>query len=240
MIFEKENNLFEEWINEHNNNGEPDFCCDGLFYNKNFSQDELLSIAKRKIVFFMKEPNNQPNQDYRNWFNEIEPKGVFFKFILSWLKTLSKVSVNDSNIMPLVPQIFPQDLPLILVNAKKTSGGTAANDEEVYNYANTYRKFIRRQMDIYSPNIILCGGGSVQLDEKRQKRIVLMQKIIMCLIYPEIEFEPMENNYIWYSAEKKMVLINSWHPSSRKAKEEKYNELIESFRDFIKLNVFDL
>lgn len=68
-----------------------------------------------------------------------------------------------------------------------------------------------------------------------------MHYIVNHLIYNDIEFTKMEDSdWIWYSVERKMVLINSYHPSSRVSDEKKYDTLIKHFQKFLKLNLFEL
>ncbi len=244
-VSEKEDELFDAWESESNNDGYPDFCRDGLIFNGEVfnnnhnvcsgNQEELLNNAKRRIVFFMKEPNSNPDEDYRTWALEGDSKHAFFIMIYSWLSELSKIQANDVDISP-VTYTFPKNLPLIIVNAKKVSGGASADDNAVYAYAEKYRDNLRKQLDIYSPNIIVCGGGYICKTGE-----VLMHYIANHIIYNDIEFTKMEgSNWIWYSVEKQMVLINSYHPTSRTSYEDKYHGLIQEFKSFLKLNLFAL
>lgn len=246
-IYKEENQLFDKWENEFNINGDLGFCRDGLIFNGKCTendgywntafgnQEDLWNDAKRKILFFMKEPNDNPDNDYREWGLEGTTKHAFFKFIFSWLNGLTNIKANNPTILPITYN-FQKELPLVIVNAKKASGGATADDNLVYNYAEKYHSFLREQFDIYAPNIIVCGGGYTCSTQE-----VLMQYIVTHQIYPDIEFAKMDNsNWIWYSIEKKMVLINSYHPVSRKSDEEKYDTLMENFRRFLELNLFEL
>ncbi len=122
-------------------------------------------------------------------------------------------------------------LPLCIVNAKKKSGGSSVSYSEVYAHVEKYSEFLWKQFDIYSPNIIVCGGS--------WKMAAIAKEILNR--YGNIQFVKMENsNWIWYSTEKKIVLIDSYHPGAYKKNDEKYDTMIEHFQAFMKLNLFDL
>ena len=246
-INEREEKLFTRWEKESLNNHEDSFCRDGLIFNGKCTQtgnywnavsgnqEALWNNTKRKILFLMKEPNDNPKNDYRNWGLEGKTKSAFFKLIYSWLNGLTTIKADDTQIPPITNE-FSKILPLVIVNAKKASGGASANDNLVYAHAEKDKEFLRAQFDIYAPNIILCGGGYTCKNQE-----VLIHYIANNLIYADIEFTKMDgSNWIWYSIEKKMVLINSYHPVAHRSNESKYNTLIEHFQRFLKLNLFEL
>jgi len=151
---------------------------------------------------------------------------TFFRFIYSWLNGLSTVTANST--VPLMTRELDLSLPLCIVNAKKASGGSTADYTEIWEHEEKYRNFLRQQFDIYSPNIIVCGGSWKMADIAKR-------------IYSDITFTKMENsNWIWYSVEKQLVLIDSYHPGAFKSNEEKYDTLIEHFQMFLGIGVFDL
>lgn len=241
-IYEQENQLFEKWKKEFTNNGDSDFCCDGLIFNGDLcnnsynaesgSQEDLWREADRKILFFMKEPNDNADEDYREWGLEGDTKHPFFRFIYSWLVALSNINAEDQEV-PQMTKTFPKQLPLLIVNAKKKSGGASANNDVVYHFAEQYKHLLRAQFDIYAPNIIVCGGGPTNAANE-----VLLLRIVKDLIYPDVKFTQMENsNWIWYSVEKNIVLINSFHPVSRETNDNKFNTLVDHYQSFLRLKL---
>lgn len=235
-IQEKEDELFERWKVAFEKNGDTGFCADGLIFNgelfnnsKNrFSgnQEELWSNAKRKVLFFMKDPNDNEGEDYREWGLYQKTSSIFFRFIYSWLNGLSTIS-SQSTIPPMIKEL-DRTLPLCIVNAKKKSGGSSVSYNEVYPHIEKYGDLLKQQFDIYAPNIIVCGGSWKMAE-------------IFKGLYSDIKFTKMENsNWIWYSTEMKIVLIDSYHPGAHETNEEKYDTLIKHFQKFLKLNLFDL
>jgi hypothetical protein len=92
-IKDREDKLFELWVKEFNENGDTGFCSDGLINNgelcnnsnnrESGNQEELWNNAKRKVLFFMKDPNNNEGEDYRCWGLHQRTYSTFFRFIYS-------------------------------------------------------------------------------------------------------------------------------------------------------------
>ena len=236
-IEEKENELFTLWESEFEKNGDSGFCRDGLIFNgslynddknrKSGNQEEIWFKAKRKVVFLMKEANKNEGEDYREWGLFGETKATFFRFIYSWLNGLS--TVDSEGVIPPMVTALDTSMPLCIVNAKKKSGGSTAISDEIKEHVNKYRDLLRQQFDIYCPNIIVCGGSWKMAEIAKE-------------IYSDVnDFIKMDDsNWIWYSVEKKLILIDSYHPGAYKENEEKYDTLIEHFQKFLRLDKFDL
>jgi hypothetical protein len=225
-IHELEDNLFDKWRNEFSKNGDTGFCADGLYVSEIGNQEELWNAAKRKILFLMKDPNQNSDSDYRHWELEGNASSPFFILVYSWLRGLTNIDTKNEP-LPITYE-FNNDLPLVIVNAKKASGFESVSNELVWQYAEEYIEFLKIQVrDIYSPNIIVCGGGAgILLDVAK-------------LIYNDVKFEKYDgNNWIYYSVDRKIVLIDSYHPSARKSYDDKYTDLILAFQEFLKENIF--
>lgn len=230
----KEDQLFEKWNLEFVKNGDVGFCYDGLIFNGELTsnsmnrssgdQEELWKNSKRKIMFLMKDPNNNEGEDYREWGLFQKTSSTFFRFIYSWLNGLWHITSNG--LVPPMVNELNTSIPLCIVNVKKASGTSSVTYGEVYNHFNKYSTLLRQQLDIYSPNIIVCGGS--------WKMAAIAKKI-----YVDTHFSQM-SNWVWYSIENKLIIIDSYHPCARLSNEEKYNTLILEFQKFLKLNLFDL
>lgn len=236
-IKSKEDKLFKRWSVAFEGDGYSNFCYDGLIHNGELynnaqnrysgNQEELWNNAKRRILFFMKEPNNNEGEDYREWGLYQQTSSTFFRFIYSWLNALSTVTA-DSPIPSMINEL-DLSLPLCIVNAKKESGGSVASYSNIYTHVDKYSNYLREQFDIYSANIIICGGTDKMIN------------IVKDSIYSDINFTPLLNSdWIWYSAEKKIILFDSFHPCAIKSNHAKYDVLIEHFQLFLKSNLFEL
>ena len=76
-IHELEDDLRERWLKSYPDDERKAFCFDGLCYNgeiyndgKNAHQgneEKLWNNTDRRILFLMKDTNNNPRCDYREW-----------------------------------------------------------------------------------------------------------------------------------------------------------------------------
>ena len=83
--------------------------------------------------------------------------------------------------------------------------------------------------EILKPNIIVCGGSNDDNDDYRK-----VITIALDVIFPEIKngFKQI-NNWCYYNSEADILLIDSYHPTSRMGTRYKVEELINNFHDFI-------
>ena len=120
--------------------------------------------------------------------------------------------------------------PLAIVNAKKIAGGSSANWNTVWKYAERDKFFLYKQIrEILKPNIIVCGGSN---DTGIYFRKVL--SIAFDCIFQDIKdgFRKI-NNWCYYNFEEEILLIDSYHPSFIMDEQEKIESLINGFHDFI-------
>ena len=235
-IHEQENILFEEWEKSYPKNERRNFVMDGLCYNGDLynngynsysgNEEELWTNSKRRIVFLMKDSNSNPGEDYREWpWRTITHK--FFKTIFNWLQGLSETTAQH------IPRIGNGDYldpanqtvlkyPLAIVNVKKMSGGSSVQNGTLYDYAFRDTHFLKKQIrEILKPNIIVCGGGSGSILDIAKK-----------YIFPDLQFNHI-NNWCYHSEKTELLLIDSWHPSSRISNIQKIDDMMTAVSDFI-------
>ena len=221
MINTRLNNLFQGWKKEMEDNGDLGFCQDGLIY-RNGEEDRLWKNSKRRILFLLQENNDNDGQDVREWtgsINGYSPNGLFFNRLSAWLYGLMNYTDNS---YPSIEDAFnPEnqmkalsEYPYAYVNVKKKSGGATADDSVVYDFAKRYASYLRQELDILSPNIIVCGGQVVF-------------NVATDIIYPELTFYQ-KNSWVYYNKENNLILINSFHPTARKSNEEIYGWMMEN------------
>lgn len=221
MINTKLNKLFRSWKKGMEDYGDLGFCEDGLIY-RNGNEDALWRNSGRKILFLLKENNDNDGQDVREWTGTINghsPNGLFFNRLSAWLYGL--MNYTDNNYPPIEEAFDSQNqmkalskYPYAYVNVKKKSGGATADDSIVYDFAKRYGNYLRQELDILSPNIIVCGGQVVF-------------NVATDIIYPELTFSE-KNSWIYYNKENNIILISSFHPTARKSNEEMYVWMMEN------------
>ena len=168
----REDDLRDRWKASYPTEKREQFCFDGLIYyrdpNSNDDYEEVVKWenAKRKVLFFMKDTNNNPGEDYRWWEEFYTIKSIFFRNIIKCLWALNKVDVNykpDFNNNKTIEEYTTESIqyPMAIVNVKKIAGGPRVDNESLSESYNRDKDFIKEQIrDILKPNIIVCGGGS--------------------------------------------------------------------------------
>lgn len=247
---EELNELFEKWELDSEKAGFYGFCRDGLMqkgeiYNvigadgKTYwgrysgNENETWDKSKKKIAFLMKDTNDNPNEDYREWIGRQNKDLIthkFFKSISLWLLGLSSfkqngnyLSFDNANIGSQYTQAF-DEIPFAIVNCKKESGVGKISNSELWQHAYKYKDYLKKQFEILAPNIIICGGGSGAV-----------LRIAKEIIFSDLVFEK-TNNWIHYNKEKDIVLIDSCHPTARVSYEDNYNGMMEGYKELIMKN----
>lgn len=234
-IHELEDNLYTQWRASYSTEDRAHFCFDGLCYNGPVSDDgqtaspgneeQLWATSKRRILFLMKDTNDNDDSDYREWpWRKIHHR--FFNCIFKWLQGLSTITANH------VPKLQNGDYfdtpcrvvteyPLAIVNIKKISGGSSVANNTLYEYFERDKAFLREQIvKILQPNIIVCGGGSSTVLDIAKK------------IYADDSFVKI-NYYCYYSPELNLLLIDGFHPSARVSDFWKIDDMMDKIHEFI-------
>ena len=235
-IHEQETDLYKEWLDSYSKEEQQFFCMDGLCTtNADWSygrEEKLWAKAKRRIVFLMKETNNNPNQDYREWQWSIVSYPTF-NVIFKWLQGLSTVSetfcpfLDSGGDYFSVPNMVIGKYPLAIVNVKKIAGGSQAYTKAVKDYAERDKVFLRKQVaEILKPNIVVCCGYA-ESDKS------FMTKIAENYIYPDLFFKKI-NDWCFYCKEENLLLIDSYHPGARIRLQIKIDEMMKNVQEFLK------
>ena len=243
-LLEKEENLYKDWL-EHwcSPDEQKQFCMDGLLFgrNKNSKDEEAKKWihAKRRVLFLMKDTNGNPDDDIREWHigYETNPDGTpkplhrFYIVLLKWLWALNEVTADHLPIFNKTKEEYIEatwQYPMAQVNVKKLSGGSQLSNEELREYLVDDNNFglLSRQFQILKPNIIVCGGGSGLLCE-----------FVINHIYQDFFFEKI-NDWCYYCTATDLLVIDSYHPSSRISDTEKFDNMIAAVQQVYKLKAY--
>jgi hypothetical protein len=149
-IKEKERRLFAKWREERNYTY---FLSDGLFCEEEWNQQTI------KILYVLKEAN---------WVNG---DGDLCEFLLS--EESSNYWRTWDNITRWTKAIrfggeYPQRVTradktkclktITALNIKKVGGDAEADDAEISQYGESDAKYIKAQIELYQPDIIICCG----------------------------------------------------------------------------------
>lgn len=150
MIKEKEKELFSKWKKAK---GYKYFISDGIFDENEWNKQTC------KILFILKEANlENSNVDLCEYLLS-EKSSTYWKTwnnIARWIKALleggnyPKYVSNQDKSFWLRKAAF--------INLKKVGGDAVAEDETIREYALSDKAFIKEQIELYCPDIIICCG----------------------------------------------------------------------------------
>lgn len=232
----KENDLRDRWLASYPKDKQDQFCFDGLIYKRDPNcKDKNAEVKKwehadRKVMFLLKDTNDNPDCDYRESEFYDTTDRYLYKMnvvLLKWLWALNEVTADYR---PEFTNKTREDYielaskyPMAIVNVKKISGGAGVSNSDVWTYYERDEIFLKEQLiDILKPTIIVCGGGSGTL-----------LKIAKDYLYCDMKFVPY-NDWCYYCAKNNLLIIDSYHPSAHISNELKFNRMIENVQDALK------
>lgn len=191
----------------------------------------LWTDSKRRVLFLLKEPNGNGGDDYKDW-DWSKGTGTFGNILAYWLEGILSTTADsypDYDDLSSREEIFKK-YPLAIVNLKKLAGGNTADWATIWKYAERDKIALRTQIrEILRPNIIVCGGSNDDNDDFRK-----VMTIALYVIFPDIKDAFIKiNNWCYYNAEADILLIDSYHPTSRMKNRYKVDEVVENFHNFI-------
>lgn len=180
----------------------------------------------KKSAFPDKRPKLQSERRLPAWpWRDITHK--FFKTLFNWLQGLSEIRLGFTPLLEDGFYLEPANqamlkYPLAIVNVKKIFSGASVGNLTLREYAGRDAAFIRWQVrGILSPNIVVCGSGSGSLLNIAEESI-----------YPDLTFSPI-NSWCHYCDPPELLLIDSWHPSSRIPDSQKIDGMMRVVAGFI-------
>lgn len=244
---EKLNSLFEKWKKQAKNNGHTGFCGDGLmyrgkkwetedggktYYGKSRGNENTLWFnAEKRVLFLLKDTNNNPNHDMREFSPGGNDRSIAFHYknIAYWFFGL--LSFQENKVAPEFKKldfwkdVFPlfDTQPYAIVNCKKESGGSNLSNVTLKEHMELYVDFIKEEIEILDPDIIVCGGGQSAI-----------KNFVKEHVYTDIEKISNNNNWIYYSKKSNKVVIDSYHPSYWGASQEEiYTRMMNAYKEFL-------
>lgn len=148
---------FEKWIESYSESLRGEFHRDGVI------NEEVFSNEKRRILFVTKEPNSKDGNydkykgaDLRKIWGEICLKKPFDRNIARWTRIICDGddpggSVSWQDIARTMQRVA-------IINLKKLAGSGSENREEICLYSYNDREFIRKQIELINPNVIIACG----------------------------------------------------------------------------------
>ena len=198
------NQLFNRWKRQRPAEAEY-MCLDGII------SEEHYETAAPKILFIAKEPNDPRGEafDFREWWCNEGPSYAFSWRLCQW-------TYGIWNGFPPLAQ-FDEEADTLnimrsiaFMNLKKVGGGNQADRQEISRFTERDQAFLRRQIRIIDPDIIVGGIG---------------ERSLWSMLFPGIEFQPSGFDIgVAYVAinENEVPVIDFYHPSYRVPKAMSY------------------
>lgn len=220
MLKEKELELFSRWKAER---GYKEFISDGILDETEWSKQEY------KILFVLKEANwENGNVDLCEFLlSECSP---------SYWKTWNNVARWTKAL--LVQGEYPRYLSksdksywlrkVAAINLKKVGGNAVAEDKIIREYAEKDKAYLKEQIELYSPDIIVCCGRGTG------KNADILHDIVFDVSQVSEWKEPITkekyNYFIAIINDKQVPVVSFYHPQMRGDHDKfmkRYEEMIE-------------
>ncbi len=202
LKIKQEKELFDDWKKKNNK-----IIPDGVVSFEDYAKSNC------KILFVLKEVNSdETDWDLREFLRN-GGRDRTWNNICRWVKGIRNIDkdYNWKDIVNIEEAERKEYLKSIAVlNLKKYTGGKAvANNDEIFEYAVSDSELLKRQVDIYEPDlIILCGTeypffNSVyknidikwEMTHKGVRYVIDNNRIIISYNHPEARVSP---NFLYY------------------------------------------
>lgn len=232
MLKEKEKVLFEKWRSEQKYDF---FISDGIF-----DEDTYLK-QKCKILFVLKEANWEKGNADLCQFLLSESSSTYWTTwnnIARWTKAILDPGEYPRYVSRADKSYWLRKVAAM--NLKKVGGDAVAEDETIAEYATRDRLYLKDQIGIYNPDIIICCGRGNGKNADILHDIVFNQEQVTQWQKP---ITKSKYNYFFLNLNgKKIPVLSFYHPQIRGNHEKfqrLYEEMIEIGR-FFRTNYSDM
>lgn len=229
---EREDALFLEWRARLGaDNPTAEFAEDGLLYRGEISYEdgcwtreygdegERWNTARRKLLILTKDLNDcDGGWDIREETGRLNGTGednvitcrkYIYPNMLIWAYALLNASEGKVVTQFSDPdwdelRVFYETAPIVRINCKKEVGTAACPNILLKAHLDNYRDLLSRQISMYDANVILCCGGSGMIKDFLKDN---------CL--PDLERFSDVGRWVYFSREKRVLVIDGVHPTSR-------------------------
>ena len=218
MVNEELDTLFEGWKSQMEEDGYKGFCADGIIRQLGKEEAHWL-LAKRKVVFLLKEPWSEDQTDIRDWSGQMDETAPerFYNRIAAWLYGINKATENtypdiETAFYPKIQLKALRNYAHAFVNIKKCVGEKRSFDSEIYNFAVQYKDYLKEQLEILEPTIVVCCGP-------------ITFRVVDEVLYKNQLMEI--NDWIFVNTKDKTVFINAFEPTASKNNYQMYDWMME-------------
>lgn len=207
---EKQNKLFSECKKKYKY-----FSSDGIvdFYSYN--------NASLNITFILKETNEKEDGGYD--LTEFLRDGAVGGCIWNNVSRFSAGIIFKED-FDMVEDLDKYDrkkylAPISVINLKKTPGKAKSNNSEIDKFAKEDREYIKNQVEIYNPDLIICGGTG--------------DMFIKNILDLDSESWTYVSKYLRYLIYNDKLIVDTYHPACRKRKKDLFENIVLPIREIL-------
>lgn len=220
MLKEKEKELFSRWKAERGYNY---FITDGILDEAEWNKQ------KYKILFVLKEANWENGNGDLCEFLLSESSSSYWKTwnnVARWTKALLEQGEYPRYVSKSDKSFWLRKVAAM--NLKKVGGDAVAEDETIREYAEKDKTYLKEQIELYYPDIIICCGRG------EGKNADILHDIVFDSSQVSEWQEPItEKKYNYFVAiidGKQIPVVSFYHPQMRGSHDKfmrRYEEMIE-------------
>lgn len=224
FIKDRENSVFSEWKELVKKDSSAFFVADGIVSEEGWKR------APVRVLYLLKEVNGADAEwDERDYLANYNDKDAYIKTHSPTIDMLIKwqfgiADAGKSSWSEVEKQLQNKELQSILlkqiclVNIKKTAGGGVVDWDQFDAYfSNTCNhEFLRQQLFLYNPQIVICGGTAWHLCQIKGWNYNNWQQT---------------TRGIRYYKEANVTYIEFCHPNNRGPKNMIYYALIDALKE---------
>lgn len=240
--------ILDAWNEFSKKNGEGEIEYDGVAYKgdintftgsdgrvyherKPANEETIWNNSNKRILFVLKELNDPDNPyDSRVVVRSDPENGVYItdtniknmlyatKGILESTKN-EAASINENEDMNVLMEVWDK-AAVAKINVKKQPGGAVADASVIAEHMNTYKDFLKQQLQLLDANIIICC-------DNREGILATIKD----LAYPNAV---QLTDEVWWDKDSDTMLIESYHTNPRRSYKFYYDRVINNYVEGLK------
>lgn len=158
--------LFDDWCKAHKSDGEYDWSETGIA-KESFTIDGVIDEGiwnqqSKKVLYILREANGNSSKETdhgrvvdenRFWFKECVENGTLGNIIFKRIAKMQAIIQADN---ALEHRYLLQQIAYM--NLNKRGGGSSVDWKVLNKYVNAYKKYIRDEIRMLQPDVIVCCG----------------------------------------------------------------------------------
>jgi len=214
IIKQQEEALFAQWKGQNKN-----WVKDGAVNPESFIN------SNPKVLYILKEANGGKEKDWkggdlREYLNKYADRWQTWNTVARWQYAIAhlKEEIVWNSVDRISKSIRKTLLKnAVVINLKKVPGDQQSNMKEIKAFAQKDSEFIKAQISIYKPNIVICGGTGDIVKE-------------LGLLGSFFKWEKSSRG-IEFCAINNITILNCKHPGVRISKKKIFWDVVHTLRE---------